>query len=127
MAQEFGISNACTDANDLITHPEVSNPLSFGKAEDNKVEGANGDNQPPDVLRIPERYQDLPASKLDASVLDLAYLYAAYANDRETGSLTASTFADALTMHKLIDLISEAASSGRQKELAISSLYFTDN
>jgi hypothetical protein len=46
------------------------------------------------------------------------YLYAAYANDRETGSLTASTFADAVTMHKLIDLISEAASSGRQRAVA---------
>jgi predicted dehydrogenase len=93
---------------------KVSNPLSFGNAEDNKVEGAQGDNQPLDVLRIPPQYQDLPASTLDASVLDLAYLYAAYANDRENGSLT-TTFADAVKMHKLIALISESASSGRQR------------
>jgi predicted dehydrogenase len=98
---------------------KVSNPLSFANAEDNKVEGAQGDSQPLEVLPIPAGYRDLPASKLDASVLDLAYLYTAYANDRENGTLTVPTFADAMKMHKLIDLISEAASSGRQRAVTL--------
>jgi predicted dehydrogenase len=68
--------------------PQDSNPLSFTNAEDNKVEGAKGDNVPLEVLPIPIKYQGLPASKLDASVLDLAYLYTTFANDREKGTHT---------------------------------------
>jgi predicted dehydrogenase len=57
----------------------------------------------------------LPASTLDASVLDLAHLYAAYASDRENGTCVAPTFADALKMHRLIDRISEASSTGTRQ------------
>jgi hypothetical protein len=53
-------------------------------------EGNSGDAVP---VGVP---QGLPASKLDASVLDLAYLYAAYANDRVQGIHDAPTFADAV-------------------------------
>jgi predicted dehydrogenase len=94
---------------------KVSNSLSFGNAEDNKIEGVKGDGEPLRLLPIPERYHDLPASALDASVLDLAYLYAAYANDRENGTSVAPTFADAVKMHRLLDLISAASSTGTRQ------------
>jgi predicted dehydrogenase len=91
---------------------KVSNELSFQNPDDNKVAGSQGDGEALRVLPIPAQYQGLPASKLDASVLDLAYLYAAYANDRVQGTHDAPTFADAVKMHKLIDLITESSSTG---------------
>jgi hypothetical protein len=60
-------------------------------------------------------YHNLPANTLDASVLDLAYLYAAYAKDRREGTRVAPTFADAMKMHRLIDLISAASSTGTRQ------------
>jgi predicted dehydrogenase len=51
-------------------------------------------------------------STLDASVLDLAHLYAAFAKGGDKGAYDAPTFADAVRMHRLIDLISNAASAG---------------
>jgi hypothetical protein len=53
---------------------KISNPLSFANPDDNKIEGSQGDNEPLNLLPIPDSYQDLPMSKLDASVLDLASL-----------------------------------------------------
>jgi predicted dehydrogenase len=94
---------------------KVSNELSFQNAVDNKVEGSQGDGETLRVLPIPPKYQGLSASALDASVLDLAHLYAAYANDRENGTHDAPTLADAVKMHKLIDLITEASSTGTRQ------------
>ena len=96
---------------------KISNALSFQNPEDNIVEGSQGDGEALSVLSIPVTYQGLPASDLDASVLDLAYLYSAYADDREKGTRNAPTFNDAVRMHKLIDVISEAASTGTQKSV----------
>jgi len=49
------------------------------------------------------------------NILDLAYLYATYANDWENGTHDAPTFADAANRHKLSDLISEASSTGKRQ------------
>jgi predicted dehydrogenase len=46
---------------------------------------------------------------LDASAQDVAYLYAAYAEDKATGSSNATRFEDALRQHRLIDRITEAS------------------
>jgi hypothetical protein len=70
---------------------KISNELSFQNPDDNKVEGSQGDGETLRVLPIPGTYQGLPASALDASVLGLAHLYAAYANDRENGTHDAPT------------------------------------
>jgi predicted dehydrogenase len=94
---------------------KISNPLSFGNPDDNKIEGSQGDNAPLNILPIPDSYQGLPGSKLDASVLDLAHLYAAFAKGGDKGAYDAPTFADAVRMHKLIDLIAEAASTGTRQ------------
>jgi predicted dehydrogenase len=42
---------------------------------------------------------------LDASVQDVAYLYAAYGRDRQNGTSEASDFRDAVRMHHVIDQI----------------------
>lgn len=96
---------------------KISNPLSFTNFHDNKIEGAKGDNLPLEVLSIPSRYQTLPSSKLDASVLDLAYVYSAYAGDRANGTDNAPTFKDAVRMHKLIDLVSDSSETGSRKTI----------
>jgi hypothetical protein len=94
---------------------KISNPLSFANPDDNKIEGSQGDNEPLSLLPIPDSYQGLPMSKLDASVLDLAHLYAAFAKGGDNGSYDAPTFTDAVRLHRLINLISNAASAGDQQ------------
>jgi len=91
---------------------KISNPLSFTNPDDHKIEGSQGDNELLNILPVPDSYQGLPGSKLDASVLDLAHLYAAFAKGGDKGAYDAPTFADAVRMHRLIDLISNAASAG---------------
>jgi hypothetical protein len=41
-------------------------------------------------LSVPATYQSLAVSHLDASVQDVAYLYAAYARDQKKGTSEAS-------------------------------------
>jgi hypothetical protein len=77
-----------------------------------QIEGSQGDNAPINILPIPDSYQGLPESKLDASVLDLAHLYAVFAKGGDNGSYDPPTFTDAVTLHRLINLISNAASAG---------------
>jgi predicted dehydrogenase len=63
------------------------------------------------ALPIPKKYASLPVSHLDASAQDVAYLYAAYARDKETGSADATSFEDALRQHRLIDQIAQTSES----------------
>jgi hypothetical protein len=42
-------------------------------------------------------------------VQDVAYLYAAYARDRQNGTTEASDFKDAVRMHHVIDQISSSS------------------
>ena len=91
---------------------KICNPLSFANPEDNKIEGSQGDNEPLNILPTPDKYQGLAGSKLDASVLDLAHLYAAFAKGGDNGSYDPPSFTDAVRLHRLIDLISKAASAG---------------
>jgi len=75
---------------------KISNPLSFTNPNDNTVEGSQGDNEPLKILPIPDRYNGLPASRLDASVLDLAYLYHAFASNLADNAYHAPDFSDVL-------------------------------
>jgi predicted dehydrogenase len=92
-----------------ITGPEgvlrVTNPRAFENKEDNSIEGVNGDGSSLSPLPVPAEYQSLPASHLDASAQDTAYLYAEYARDRKNGTSEASNFRDAVRQHQLIDQI----------------------
>jgi predicted dehydrogenase len=91
---------------------KISNSSSFGHAEDNLIEGAQGAKAPFVALPIPAKYRRIPASSLDISVEDLAHLYAAHLADRLDGTHTAPDFRDGVRMHKLIDLMYAASGSG---------------
>jgi predicted dehydrogenase len=54
---------------------KVTNQLAFENAEDNVIEGVNGDGLSLSPLPVPAEYRSLANSPLDASVQDLAYLY----------------------------------------------------
>jgi predicted dehydrogenase len=83
----------------------ITNPRGFQNPDDNLVSALSDDTGVFEVLPTPESYASLPVSHLDASVRDVAYLYAAYARDKFTGSTDAPTFEDALRQHRLIDEI----------------------
>jgi predicted dehydrogenase len=82
-----------------------TNPRAFENKEDNRIEGVNGDGSSLSPLPVPAEYRSLAVSQLDASVQDMAYLYAAYARDRKNGTSEASNFRDAVRQHQLIDRI----------------------
>jgi len=79
------------------------------------MEGSQGDNEPLKILPIADCYHGLPASKLDASVLDLARLYDAAARGSAKG-YEPPTFADALRLHRLIEVICGAAATGQRQK-----------
>ena len=84
---------------------KVTNPRAFENKEDNFIEGVNGDGSSLSPLPVPAQYRSLEVSHLDASVQDVAYLYAAYARDIKNGTSEASNFRDAVRQHQLIDQI----------------------
>lgn len=83
----------------------ITNPRAFENKEDNSIEGVNGDGSSLSPLPVPAEYRSLAVDHLDASVQDVAYLYAAYARDRKNGTSEASNFRDALKQHQLINQI----------------------
>jgi predicted dehydrogenase len=83
----------------------ITNPLAFQNKYDNAIEGMNRDATVFSPLPIPDKYEFLAKSGLDVSSQDLAYLYAAYASDKENGTSEASNFRDAVRQHHLIDEI----------------------
>jgi predicted dehydrogenase len=87
----------------------VTNKLAFENKEDNLVEGMNGEGTSLAPLPVPAEYRTLESSHLDASVQDVAYLYAAYARDRKNGTSEASNFRDAVKQHQLIDQIEQTS------------------
>jgi predicted dehydrogenase len=83
----------------------ITNPRAFENKGDNAIEGMKDDATTFSSLPIPDQYQPFASSGLDVSAQDLAYLYAAYANDKKNGTSEASNFKDALRQHRLIDEI----------------------
>jgi predicted dehydrogenase len=71
------------------------------------------------------RYGHLPVLRLlpDFEIVAVASRrpeYATYASDRANGTRLAPTFADAVKMHRLIDLISAASSTGTKQTVNLS-------
>ncbi|MFC8260722.1 Gfo/Idh/MocA family protein [Streptomyces sp. NPDC057291] len=90
----------------------ITNDRAFENTEDNTVHGVNGDSANGSALAklpVPEEYRPLPDASLDESVQDLAHLYAAFARDKTNGTTEATTFADAVTQHRLIDRIQQSS------------------
>jgi predicted dehydrogenase len=97
----------------------ITNRSAFGGVGDDYViEGAHGDNLPMIALPTPTSFDSLPPSELPSAVLELAHLYAAFADDVSTGSHTASTFADAIRMHRLLDAASVSSQTGQRVDFA---------
>jgi predicted dehydrogenase len=96
---------------------QVTNERSFVTKHCDVIRGAQGEGGSWSELHTPNRFHLIPPSDLDASVQDLAQLYAAFARDRDDGGKTTRDFADALAMHHLIDTIYEASSSGQSVSL----------
>ncbi|GAA4811143.1 Gfo/Idh/MocA family oxidoreductase [Streptomyces ziwulingensis] len=93
----------------------LTNPRAFQNTEDNTLHGADGDSDTHTLaaLPVPEEYRSLPDTSLDVSVQDLAHLYAAFARDKADGTTEASTFADAVDQHHLIDRIQQSSHARR--------------
>ncbi|SEF14356.1 Predicted dehydrogenase [Burkholderia sp. WP9] len=89
----------------------ITNARGFQNTEDNAIAGMNKGTDTFVALPIPATYASLPVSHLDASAQDVAYLYAAYARDKETGSADATSFKDAVRQHRLIDQIAQTSGS----------------
>jgi predicted dehydrogenase len=94
---------------------KISNSKSFQNLSDNLVEGARG-NQKWEPLTVPSEYQFAKGSFLDASVQDLAHLYAAFSNFDSEG-YRAPDFGDAIRMHRFIDGIVKASEMENTRRL----------
>lgn len=91
----------------------ITNRAAFGDVGDDYiVEGAHGDNVPLQALPVPTTYDQLPPSELPSAVLELAGLYAAYANDVRDGTKTAPDFSDAVRIHELINAAVKSSETG---------------
>jgi predicted dehydrogenase len=96
----------------------ITNTAAFGDAGDDFIiKGAHGDNLPLEVLPVPDSYNWLPPSELPSAVLELANLYVAYARDISAGTPLAPTFADAVRMHTIIDLIEHSSKTGSRVDI----------
>jgi predicted dehydrogenase len=103
------------DAGDL----KITNVSAFGGlGEDYVIEGAHGDNLALGLMPVPESYDWLPDSDLPSSVLELANLYAAFAQDVAKGTTTAPTFEAAVQMHHILDLSQSSSDAGHRAEFA---------
>lgn len=95
----------------------VVNERAFVTKHHDIIEAVIGDKGAWASLLLPCSTRTIPRSTLDVSVQDLAQLYAAYSTDRNTGSTTVRTFADAVQIHRLIDAINQSSESGRAVSL----------
>jgi predicted dehydrogenase len=92
---------------------QVTNERSFVTKHQDIIRGSQGEGGSWKELHTPDRFHPIPPSDLDASVQDLAQLYAAFAHDRADRGKTIRDFSDGLAMHSMIDAIYEASSSGK--------------
>ena len=87
----------------------ITNRRGFENQDDNTLTGMTDGAESFSPLPVPAEYQNLAKNDLDASVQDVAYLYAAHARDRQNGTSEASDFRDAMRMHHVIDQISSSS------------------
>jgi predicted dehydrogenase len=92
---------------------QLSNERAFVTQHDDVIKGAQGEGDHWHEFDIPDEFRTIPQSDLNVSVQDLAQLYAAFARDRATGAKSTRDFADAVSVHRLIDAIVDASSSNQ--------------
>jgi predicted dehydrogenase len=92
---------------------KISNVSAFGGVgEDYVIEGAHGDDLPLEVLTIPEKYTWVKKDDMGSGALELTNLYYAFAADAKNGTHLASTFEDAVELHRIFDLMNESSEKG---------------
>ena len=96
------------DAGDLL----ITNTSAFGGTDDYVVRGAHGDNLPLQIQPLPAKYNLFPDAAMPLAVVELAHLYAAFARDVAEGTDTAPNFNDAAWMHRLIEGLEGASTTG---------------
>jgi len=96
---------------------KILNERAFVTKHHDVIEVALGDKGAWTSLLLPCATKLIPCTDLDASVQDLAQLYAAFASDRRSGGTQARSFADALQLHRLIDAINASSRSGKTESL----------
>ena len=86
----------------------IHNDETFAQV-DNTIMGAN--TRHPDLtgLPVPASYRSLTEGDVGQAVLDLAYLYSAHAADEHRTDVAVPTFADAVDLHRIIDVVSSSA------------------
>ncbi|PTY01119.1 oxidoreductase [Verrucomicrobia bacterium LW23] len=92
----------------------MSNSAAFHNREDNRIEGAQGEGRPLEPMPVPAEYHWLPASGMPASALELANVYTGWLADRNDGGTRTPTFADAVRLHRLLDLIASSSTTGQR-------------
>ena len=83
----------------------VTNPHAFQNEADHTIEGMQHGAAKFSVLPVPPSYTYLPITDLDASAVDVAYLYSTYAQDKANGTTLVTDFNDAVRQHRIIDQI----------------------
>lgn len=80
------------------------------------IHGAQGNNQPAQVLPVPDKYKIIPGAEAD-SAQTMAHAFQRFANDINNGTTTAPTFDDAVVHQKVIHAIQDSARSGKRQTL----------
>ncbi|MCR8928825.1 Gfo/Idh/MocA family oxidoreductase [Priestia megaterium] len=86
-------------------------------SEDYTVSGAQGDGHPLEKLEIPNSYLTIPQGGLSDEVYQTRLLYDALAKDLAEGTHLVPTFKDACRLHRMLDLVVKASTTGQRQEL----------
>src|SRR5881296_649938 len=76
------------------------------------IRGGNGAQSSLEVLTVPQQYR---LSPLHGPATNVAQAYARFARDYREGTHLCPTFDDAVTRHRMLDAIREAAASGQHQ------------
>ncbi len=79
------------------------------------LRGGKGAQSSLEVLSVPEQYR---WSKAQGPATNVAQAYARFARDYREGTRLCPTFDDALTRHRMLDMIQTAAATGQRQTLA---------
>ena len=94
----------------------VTAPIGHSQMAELSLTGAKTGNDPLSPLEVPERFTEgASAAPVPGNV---ARNYARMARDIRTGSRTATTFEDALGLHRMIDAVKRSDASGGRVSLA---------
>ncbi|WP_394838977.1 Gfo/Idh/MocA family oxidoreductase [Pendulispora rubella] len=119
---EAGKERGGTDLLIRITGTEGALELRSEPAEldpsDLALFGARGDATALEKYTVPSQYYGPHGTELRGSSYALAQVYAALAHDIAEGTSLAPSFRDAVSRHRLLDVIATASSTGQRQRVA---------